>query len=160
MTTTDKAYSHRVTYRVKVEPYYDPFDFDIDDDPYPVWKRLRDESPLYRNDKYGFYALTRHTDVARELANWQDYRSGKGTTIDIILNGLRASLNLEEGGNLAQNLYALYDYMARRLLHANLNNDSAALDEVLNLLSEIHGAWVSIGDEVAAESRASSTPAA
>ena len=50
--------------------------------------------------------------------------------------------------------------MARRLLHANLNNDSAALDEVLNLLSEIHGAWVSIGDEVAAESRASSTPAA
>lgn len=80
--------------------------------------------------------------------------------IDIILNGLRASLNLEEGGNLAQNLYALYDYMARRLLHANLNNDSAALDEVLNLLSEIHGAWVSIGDEVAAESRASSTPTA
>lgn len=68
--------------------------------------------------------------------------------IDIILNGLRASLNLEEGGNLAQNLYALYDYMARRLLHANLNNDQAALDEVLNLLGEIHGAWISIGDKV------------
>jgi flagellar protein FliS len=66
--------------------------------------------------------------------------------IDIILNGLRASLNLEEGGNLAQNLYALYDYMARRLLHANLHNDKAALDEVLNLLTEIHGAWVQIGN--------------
>ncbi|MDR0577051.1 MAG: flagellar export chaperone FliS [Candidatus Accumulibacter sp.] len=65
--------------------------------------------------------------------------------IDIILNGLRASLDLEQGGNLAQNLYALYDYMARRLLHANLHNDKAALDEVLNLLNEIHGAWVSIG---------------
>ena len=81
--------------------------------------------------------------------------------IDIILNGLRASLNLEEGGNLAQNLYALYDYMARRLLHANLNNDKAALDEVLNLLSEIHGAWVSIGDKTAAENNPGSgnTPA-
>lgn len=80
--------------------------------------------------------------------------------IDIILNGLRASLNLEEGGNLAQNLYALYDYMARRLLHANLNNDSAALDEVLNLLGEIHGAWVSIGTKARAEDNASSTPTA
>lgn len=69
--------------------------------------------------------------------------------IDIILNGLRASLNLEEGGNLAQNLYALYDYMARRLLHANMRNDKAALDEVLNLLSEIHGAWAAIGDKAA-----------
>ncbi|MDR1708695.1 MAG: flagellar export chaperone FliS [Candidatus Accumulibacter sp.] len=66
--------------------------------------------------------------------------------IDIILNGLRASLNLKEGGDLAQNLYALYDYMGRRLLHANLHNDEAALDEVLNLLGELHGAWIAIGD--------------
>jgi cytochrome P450 len=82
------AYSQGVTYRVKVEPYYDPFDFDIDDDPYPVWKQLRDQAPLYHNDKYGFYALSRHSDVARELVNWNDYRSGKGTTIEIILNGV------------------------------------------------------------------------
>lgn len=89
-------------------------------------------------------------------------RKGAAITkaIDIILNGLRASLNLEEGGNLAQNLYALYDYMARRLLHANLNNDSAALDEVLSLLGEIHGAWVSIGDKAGAKDNVSSTPTA
>ena len=67
--------------------------------------------------------------------------------IDIILNGLRASLNMEEGGDLSQNLYALYDYMARRLLYANVNNDKAALDEVLTLLSEIHGAWIEIGEK-------------
>jgi flagellar protein FliS len=68
--------------------------------------------------------------------------------IDIILNGLRASLSMEEGGQLSENLYALYDYMARRLLKANMNNDKAALNEVLSLLSEIHGAWVAIGDEI------------
>ncbi|OBK46819.1 cytochrome P450 [Mycobacterium sp. 1081908.1] len=70
------------------EVYYDPFDFDIDDDPYPIWKRLRDEAPLYHNDKYGFYALSRYEDVSRELMNFDTYRSGRGTTIEIIKSGL------------------------------------------------------------------------
>ena len=71
-----------------VDVYYDPYDFAIDDDPYPVWKRLRDEAPLYYNEKYGFYALSRYEDVARELHNWETYRSGHGTTMDIILAGI------------------------------------------------------------------------
>jgi flagellar protein FliS len=79
--------------------------------------------------------------------------------IDIILNGLRASLNLEEGGDLAQNLYALYDYMARRLLYANLHNDKAALDEVQNLLNEIHGAWVDIGKQAETTDDTAGNPA-
>ncbi len=70
------------------EVYYDPFDFDIDDDPYPIWKRLRDEAPLYHNDKYNFYALSRYEDVSRELTNWATYRSGRGTTMDIIMSGI------------------------------------------------------------------------
>jgi len=77
-----------VTQTVDTEPYYDPFDFEIDDDPYPVWKRMRDSVPLYHNSKYGFYALSRHSDVARELINWQDYRSGRGTVLEVILNGI------------------------------------------------------------------------
>ena len=68
--------------------YYDPFDFDIDDDPYPIWRRMRDEAPLYHNEKYDFYALSRHDDVARELHNWDTYRSGKGTTMDIIMSDI------------------------------------------------------------------------
>ena len=71
-----------------VEVYYDPYDFAIDDDPYPTWKRLRDETPLYHNEKYHFYALSRYDDVARELPNWERYRSGRGTTMDIILSGM------------------------------------------------------------------------
>jgi len=71
-----------------VDLYYDPFDFEIDDDPYPVWKRLREEAPLYYNEKHDFYALSRYDDVARELPNFQTYRSGRGTTMDVIKSGL------------------------------------------------------------------------
>jgi cytochrome P450 len=71
-----------------IDLYYDPFDFDIDDDPYPVWKRMREETPLYHNDKYNFYALSRYDDVARELPNWNTYRSGRGTTADILFNNI------------------------------------------------------------------------
>ncbi|SEH86229.1 Cytochrome P450 [Mycolicibacterium rutilum] len=71
-----------------VDLYYDPFDFAIDDDPYPVWKRMRDEAPLYYNEKYDFYALSRYEDVARELPNWHTYRSGRGTTMDVIKSGI------------------------------------------------------------------------
>jgi cytochrome P450 len=68
--------------------YYDPFDFAIDDDPYPVWKRMRVEAPLYFNDKYNFYALSRYDDVAAGLHDWQTYRSGRGTTADILFSGI------------------------------------------------------------------------
>lgn len=70
------------------EIYYDPFDFVIDDDPYPIWKRMRDEAPLYYNEKYNFYALSRYEDVAPELTNWETFRSGRGTTMDIIMSGV------------------------------------------------------------------------
>ena len=71
-----------------VDLYYDPFDFDIDDDPYPVWRRMREEAPLYYNEKYNFYALSRYDDVVRELPNWDTYRSGRGTTADILFNNI------------------------------------------------------------------------
>lgn len=70
-----------------VDLYYDPFDFAIDDDPYPVWRRMREEAPLYYNERHDFYALSRYDDVARELPNWQTYRSGRGTTMDVITSG-------------------------------------------------------------------------
>ncbi|TDO11709.1 cytochrome P450 [Mycobacterium sp. BK086] len=68
--------------------YYDPFDFAIDDNPYPVWRWMRDEAPLYVNDKHGFYALSRYDDVAQALPDWQTYRSGRGTTLDILASGI------------------------------------------------------------------------
>lgn len=65
--------------------------------------------------------------------------------IEIITNGLRASLDFEAGGDLAERLGALYDYMARRLLYANQHNSRPAMDEVAKLLTELKGAWEEIG---------------
>ena len=65
-------------------------------------------------------------------------------TIEIIINGLKISLDLNAGGELAERLYALYDYMADRLLYANLHNNRAALDEVSELLSGLRTAWQGI----------------
>lgn len=67
--------------------------------------------------------------------------------ISIIDEGLKAGLNLEVGGELAENLYALYEYMSHRLIQANLNNDVAALEEVSLRLKELRDAWDSIGVE-------------
>jgi flagellar protein FliS len=65
--------------------------------------------------------------------------------IEIITNGLKVSLDFEVGGELAQRLAALYDYMCTRLLHANVRNDLAALAEVATLLRELKEAWEQIG---------------
>ncbi len=93
---------------------------------------------------------------ASKLHMAQGHIAEKGSAIskaiDIITNGLKASLDYEAGGELAQKLGALYDYMTQRLLWANMKNDAAALDEVLSLLNELHGAWEQIapGSEQAA----------
>ena len=69
-------------------PYYDPYDFEIDADPYPIWKRLRDEAPLYYNEKYDFYAVSRYADVERCSVEWETYSSAKGSVIEIIKAGI------------------------------------------------------------------------
>jgi len=72
----------------KPDLYYDPYDFEIDTDPYPVWKRLRDERPLYYNERYDFFALSRFDDVDRCSVNWQTYSSAKGSVLELIKSGM------------------------------------------------------------------------
>ena len=64
--------------------YYDPYDFEIDADPYPVWRRLRDEAPLYYNEKYDFFALSRFDDVEPGLLDWETFQSGRGSILELI----------------------------------------------------------------------------
>lgn len=70
-----------------------------------------------------------------------------GAAISII-DGLRASLNMEQGGVMAANLTSLYDYMLRQLLDANLHDRKEKLDEVMSLLREIKEAWGAIPMEL------------
>jgi flagellar protein FliS len=74
-----------------------------------------------------------------------------------IIDGLRASLNLEAGGTLATDLDRLYDYMTRALVDANLRNDAGRLDEVERLLQEIRAGWKGIEKEVGGDRRAAAT---
>lgn len=67
-------------------------------------------------------------------------------TIMIIDHGLKASLDMNAGGDLAIKLQALYDYMTHRLLVANIQNNPEIVNEVNGLLSELHGAWKEIGE--------------
>lgn len=66
--------------------------------------------------------------------------------VRIVDEGLRASLNLEEGGKLAKDLNDLYNYIALRLTHANLHNDVAALEECVRLIESVRAGWVGIGN--------------
>ncbi|GAA6693767.1 flagellar export chaperone FliS [Escherichia coli] len=72
-------------------------------------------------------------------------QQGKGVSlskaINIIENGLRVSLDEESKDELTQNLIALYSYMVRRLLQANLRNDVSAVEEVETLMRNIADAW-------------------
>lgn len=74
--------------------------------------------------------------------------AGKGQSISkaiaIIDSGLRASLNKDAGGEIAQSLDGLYEYMSNRLLAANLQNDPAMIEEVQRLLKDLKGAWEAI----------------
>jgi flagellar secretion chaperone FliS len=65
-----------------------------------------------------------------------------------IIDALRASLDSENGGKIAENLESLYDYMNRRLLKANIDNDVMKLDEVNQLINDIKGAWDAIPSDL------------
>jgi cytochrome P450 len=64
--------------------YYDPYDVAINADPYPVYRRLREELPLYYNEPHDFFAVSRFEDVERGLANRETYISGRGAIIELI----------------------------------------------------------------------------
>lgn len=84
----------------RAEVYYDPYDFGIDDDPYPVWRRLREETPLYYNDRFDFYALSRFDDVETGLTDWRTYSSAKGMLLELIKAVIEHGIELPPGNTL------------------------------------------------------------
>jgi flagellar protein FliS len=88
--------------------------------------------------------------TAKGLMDRKDY-AGKSqhiTWATSIINGLRSGLDMEAGGEIANNLNDLYAYMNRRLIDANVANDTAILDEVSGLLVEVKSAWDAMPEDV------------
>ncbi len=70
--------------RTTTDVYYDPYDVEIYADPYPVFRRLREEAPLYYNEQHDFYAVSRFEDVERGLVDRETYISGRGAILELI----------------------------------------------------------------------------
>lgn len=69
----------------------DPYDYDFHEDPYPYYRRLRNEAPLYRNEKLGFWALSRHQDVLQGFRNSTTLSNKFGVSLDPVSRGPHAS---------------------------------------------------------------------
>ena len=75
------------------EIYFDPYDVALNADPYPMCRRLREESPLYYNEQHDFYALSRFDDVDRALVDYQTFSSAKGAILELI----KANIDIPPG---------------------------------------------------------------
>ncbi len=64
--------------------YWDPFDVDLDDNPWDAWRRMRDEAPVYRNDRHDFWALSRYADVEAAHRDPRTFSSSRGTVLEIM----------------------------------------------------------------------------
>ncbi|WP_304165908.1 flagellar export chaperone FliS [Lonsdalea britannica] len=91
-------------------------------------------------------ALVR-ADIFMEQGDTVEKGNAITKAIRIIDSGLLASLDMEKGGEISTNLAQLYDYMIRQLLHANLHNDRALLENITELLRGIADSWKEISPE-------------
>ena len=76
-----------MTTRTGSEVYYVP-DVGINADPYPTYERLRDEAPIYHNERYDFWALSRHADVEKALVDWQTFSNCRSDILEVIKSGM------------------------------------------------------------------------
>ena len=81
----------------KSDVYYDPYDVEIYADPYPAFRRLREEAPLYHNEQYDFYAVSRYDDVERGLIDSERYISGRGVILELIKANIEANIEMPPG---------------------------------------------------------------
>lgn len=95
-------------------------------------------------------ALSRIALAAGQMRRGEVAEKGRNIGLAIsIIDGLRASLDAETGGEIAANLDALYEYMTRTLLRASVDGDPAPLDDVHGLLGSIKEGWDAIPERVA-----------
>lgn len=97
----------------------------------------------------GAQGAIRAARIHMESGNTVEKGKSISKALDIINNGLVAALDTDKGGEIAERLGSLYDYVARLLLAANLHNDVESLDQAERLLDDIASAWREIGSAAA-----------
>jgi cytochrome P450 len=75
------------------EVYFDPYDVELNTDPYPMFRRLREEAPLYYNEQHDFYALSRFADVNTALVDHDTFSSARGAILELI----KANIDIPKG---------------------------------------------------------------
>jgi cytochrome P450 len=97
--------------------YYDPYDIAIDADPYPVFRRLREEAPLYYNEAHDFYAVSRFDDVERGYLDPKTFISGRGGIIELI----RANVAMPSGVLIFEDppVHTIHRRLMSRVFSAN-----------------------------------------
>lgn len=93
----------------------------------------------------GAQGAIRAARIHMQAGNVAEKGKAISKAIDIVNNGLAAALDTEKGGEIAERLGSLYDYVARLLLAANLHNDVERLDQAERLLEDVASAWREIG---------------
>ena len=73
--------------------YFDPYDVELNADPYPMFRRLREEAPLYYNEQHDFYALSRFADVDDAIVDYQTFSSARGAILELI----KANIEIPSG---------------------------------------------------------------
>ena len=115
-------------------------------------RRARLKTGVETYDPHGLICLlldalqrkVRASKLAMDRGDIPDKCKQIGVAIDILEEGLKPGLNLQDGGDLAWNLLSVYDYCVHRLISANVRNDSTALSEVTRLIEPIHDGWKQI----------------
>ena len=134
----------------------DPYNYDFHEDPYPYYKRLRDEAPLYHNDEIGFWALSRHADVLQGFRNSTTLSNRDGVSLDPISRGPHASktmsfLAMDDPAHLRLRTLVSKGFTPRRIReleprvtelavqHLDLMLEKAGTDSTVDYVAEFAG---------------------
>jgi cytochrome P450 len=132
----------------------DPYDYDFHEDPYPYYKRLRDEAPLYRNEELGFWAVSRHHDVHQGFRNSTTLSNRDGVSLDPASRGSHAAktmsfLAMDDPAHLRLRTLVSKGFTPRRIRELEPRVTEIALRHLDTMLEKASGGIVDYVDEFA-----------
>ena len=136
------------------KPVLDPYDYDFHEDPYPYYKRLRDEAPLYRNEDLNFWALSRHQDVWQGFRNSTSLSNRDGVSLDPVSRGPHASktmsfLAMDDPAHLRLRTLVSKGFTPRRIRELEPQVTELAVQHLDAMLEKAESATSETADYVA-----------